>query len=264
MSTPTWSRALVTGSSAGIGAAMARHLAAAGTDLVVVARDEARLDGLASELATAHDVSVEVLPADLTTDAGVTSVAARLQATDAPVDLLVNNAGFGVNGDFLDVEPERLVGMIDLNVTALVRLTRAALPAMLAARRGTVMNISSLASLQPSPGFAVYGATKAFVTTFGESVHEELRGTPVTVTTVLPGFTRTEFQERAGYADPGHGIPDLLWQDAPTVAAEALAGAAKGRALVVCGPLNKATAIATGPLPRGLKRRAVAMVARRF
>lgn len=264
MPAPTWSRALVTGASSGIGAALARQLAAGGTDLVLVARDEARLDGLATELATAHDVSAEVLPADLTTDDGVTTVAGRLGATDAAVDLLVNNAGFGVNGDLLDVEPERLVGMIDLNVTALVRLTRAALPAMLTAGRGTVLNISSLASLQPSPGFAVYGATKAFVTTFGESVHEELRGTPVTVTTVLPGFTRTEFQERAGYADPAHGIPDLLWQDAPTVAAEALAGAAKGRAVVVCGPLNKATAIATGPLPRSLKRRMVAMMARRF
>jgi uncharacterized protein len=259
-----WKRALVTGASSGIGAALARQLAAAGTDLVVVARDGARLDALAEELATRHDVSVEVLPADLATTTGITTVAERLGATDEPVDLLVNNAGVGVNGAFADVAADRLNAMIDLNVTALVALTKAAVDAWSERSRSTVINISSLASLQPSPGFAVYGATKAFVTTFGESIHEELRGTGLTVTTVLPGFTRTEFQARAGYEDPEHNIPGFLWQEADHVAAETLAGAAKGRALVVCGSLNKATAIATGPLPRSLKRRAVALVARRF
>jgi short-subunit dehydrogenase len=262
--TPTWTRALVTGASSGIGAALARQLAAAGSDVVLVARDEARLDALATELATAHDVSAEVLPADLTTETGVAVVAERLVEPSPPIDLLVNNAGFGVNGDFVDVAEAGLVGMIDLNVTALVRLTRAAVPAMVSAGRGTVVNISSMASLQPSPGFAVYGATKAFVTTFSESVHEELRGTAVTVTAVLPGFTRTEFQERAGYDAPGHGIPDFLWQDADAVAAETLAGAAKGKAVVVCGPLNRATAVVTGPFPRGMKRRVVSALARRF
>jgi uncharacterized protein len=265
MSTRTWSAALVTGASSGIGAEMARQLGARGTDLVLVARDEARLRALADELTEARPgLQVEVLPADLTTLEGTASVEARLGDHDRPIDLLVNNAGFGASGDLCDLDADRWTDMVTCNVTALVRLTRAALPGMVDRGRGAVLNVSSLTALQPVPGSAVYAATKAFVTSFTESVHEELRGTGVTATTALPGFTRTEFQLRAGHESLTRGIPEVLWQDAGAVAAEALDATARGRALVVCGPLNKLAATLTGPAPRWLKRRASGQVTKRF
>jgi len=258
-----WTTALVTGASSGIGDRIARRLAAGGTQLVVVARDKGRLDALAKELAEQHAVDVEVLAADLADPTGVALVEDRLRDGKRAIDLLVNNAGFGANGDFVEVETDRLVGMIDVNVTAVVRLTRAALPGMIERGDGYVLNISSMASLQPSPGFSVYGATKAFVTAFTESLHEELRGTGVHATAVCPGFTSTEFQERAGYSERG-GLPGFLWQSADAVASEALVAAAKGRAVVVTGTVNKVTAGVSGPVPRSLKRRVVGELSKRF
>jgi uncharacterized protein len=265
MSARTWSAALVTGASSGIGAEMARQLGSRGTDLVLVARDEGRLTALAHELTAARaGLVAEVLPADLTTTDGIAAVEARLADPHRPVDLLVNNAGFGASGDFCDVDADRWTDMVTCNVTALMRLTRAALPGMVERGRGAVLNVSSLTALQPVPGSAVYAATKAFVTSFTESLHEELRGTGVTATTALPGFTRTEFQLRAGHESLTRGLPGVVWQDAGPVAAEALDAAAKGRASVVCGPLNKVAASLAGPAPRWLKRRAAGQVTKRF
>ena len=255
-----WSRALITGASSGIGEAMARQLAERGVDLVVVARSGDRLRELAKDLT----VDVEVLPVDLGLDAGVAQVEERLADDERLIDLLVNNAGFGANGDFLEVAPEVSLEMLAVNVTAVVRLTRAALPGMVRRRRGAVVNVSSMASLQPSPGLSLYAATKAFVTTFTESLHGELEGTGVTVTAVLPGFTRTGFQERAGYRDDDHGLPSFVWQDADTVAAESISAAEKGKALVVTGSLNKVVAAVTGPLPRRVKRVVVKNASKRF
>jgi uncharacterized protein len=259
MPTP-WSTALVTGASSGIGEAMSRQLASRGVRLVVVARRAERLEELAREVAG----EVEVLAADLADDADLARVEARLQDAGRPVDLLVNNAGFGANGDFLEVDPAISDEMLAVNVTAVMRLTRAALPGMVARGGGSVVNVSSIASLQPSPGLSLYAATKAFVTTFSESLHGELTGTGVSVTAVLPGLTRTGFQARAGYSDDRHGLPDFAWQDADSVASEALAAAAKGRATVVTGAVNKVIAAVTAPVPRGLKRRAVKLANRRF
>lgn len=258
-----WKTALVTGASSGIGDRMARRLAAAGTDLVVVARDEARLRALADEVTAAHGVDVEVLPADLADRDALAAVEERLAGDSRPIDLLVNNAGFGLNGDVADVDPDGLTGMIDVNITALVRLTAAALPGMLERDEGTIVNISSMASFQPAPGFAVYSASKAFVTSFTESLHEELRGTGVNATAVCPGFTTTEFQERAG-GSKSSKLPGALWQTAEAVAAEGLDAAAAGRALVVTGSVNKLTAAVSAPVPRSLKRRVVAELAKRF
>ncbi|HEY3241638.1 MAG TPA: SDR family oxidoreductase, partial [Acidimicrobiia bacterium] len=191
---PGWERALVTGASGGIGEVLARRLAARGCHLVLVARTEPALEKLASELSAAHGVDVEVLPADLITEEGVAAVEARLAQDGAPpVDLLVNNAGYGSAGPFAELDPARVAGEVRLNVLALVRLTRAAVPGMVARGRGSVLNVSSVASLQPLPNMATYAATKAFVTSFSESLHEELRGRGVTVTALLPGFTRTGF-----------------------------------------------------------------------
>ena len=263
-----WGRALVTGASSGIGRAMARRLGRAGVDLVVVARDRGRLDALAAELmspgVTGEEagVDVEVMVADLADPADLATVEQRLADRARPVDLAVNNAGFGTYGDFANLDVDGETREIAVNVTALVRLTHAALRAMLGRGHGAVLNVSSVAGLQATPGNATYGATKAFVASFGEAVVGELAGTGVTLTTVLPGFTRTEFQARAGIA--GRRIPGPAWQSADAVATQALDAAAAGRPWFVPGALNKVAAAAMTPLPRGLRRRVAARAARRL
>lgn len=259
---PTWPTALVTGASSGIGRAVARALAGEGSDLVVVARDRARLDDLAAELSGEHGVAVEVLAADLADPARLAAVESRLAQGDPPVDLVVNNAGFGTYGDLAGLDVDTEVREITVNVTAVVRLTHAALRGMIPRGRGAVMNVSSMAGLQATPGNATYGASKAFVASFGEAVAGELAGTGVTLTTVVPGYTRTEFHERAGIG--GRQIPAAAWMSPDDVAAAALAATRAGRAWVVPGPLNKVLAAAAGPVPRGLKRRLAARVARRM
>jgi short-subunit dehydrogenase len=230
---PRWNRALVTGASSGIGAAIARQLADDGTDLVVVARDRARLD----ELAADAGVDVEVLGADLSIRDDVAGVAARRRAEERPVDLLVNNAGLGFTGRFADLDYERERGVVAVNVLALHELSHAAAVAMSTAGRGGILNIASVAGYWPSKSGATYAATKAFVNSFSESLHQDLADAGVTVTASCPGFTRTEFQDRAEM--DSSDIPGFLWQDAETVAAHALAAVSEGRARVVPGVLNK-------------------------
>lgn len=255
---------MVTGASSGIGEAFARLLAGRGVDLVVTARDTARLKALARELRERHGVEVQVLTADLAKPAGVTKVEARL--TDAerpPVDLLVNNAGFGSHGRFWDLPVETEEGQIKVNVLALVRLTHAALGPMVARGTGAVLNVSSIAGEQSVPENATYGATKAFVTTFSEALHEEVKGSGVSVTVLLPGWTRTEFQERAGFEE-ARRLPGFMWMEADDVAEEAIAATEAGRAVVVPGAGNKVVTATAGVVPRGLKRRVVALLAERF
>ncbi len=259
--TPTWATALVTGASSGIGREMARQLAVAGTDLVLVARDTARLEALAGDL-RAQGREVEVLTADLGEPAQLATVEARVADAARPVDLLVNNAGFGTYGDFAGLDIDGEVGEVDVNIVALMRLTHAALGAMLARDLGAILNVSSVAGLQATPGNATYGASKAFVAAFSEAVSEELRGTGVSLTCVLPGFTRTQFQERAGIG--GREIPGPLWQSAEQCAAEALAGTAAGKAWVVTGAVNKVAAAAAGAAPRGLSRWLAGRLAKRL
>lgn len=249
-----WQRALVTGASGGIGEALARRLAARGCHLVLVARTQTALEKLAGELAAAHGIDTEVLPADLTTEDGVVAVEARLgEEGGPPVDLLVNNAGFGSAGQFAELDPARVADEVRLNVLALVRLSRAALPGMVARGTGALLNVSSVAALAPIPNFATYAATKAFVASFSESLHEELRGRGVTVTALLPGFTRTGFSARSGL---GHSrIPDFAWMDAGRVADDALAATAAGRAVCIPGLAWKAVSALSRPLPRSLVRR---------
>jgi short-subunit dehydrogenase len=244
----TWSTALVTGASSGIGRAMAHRLAAEGTALVAVARDEGRLRALADEVA----VDVEVLVADLADPAQLARVEARVADAERPVDLVVNNAGFGTYGPLASLDVDDETREIAVNVTAVVRLTHAAVAAMVPRGRGAVLNVGSVAGLQATPGNATYGASKAFVASFGESVAGELAGTGVTLTTVLPGFTHTEFAERAGIG--GRKVPKPAWQTADAVAATALDAARSGRPWVVPGALNKVLVSVAGPVPRRLKR----------
>jgi hypothetical protein len=247
----------VTGASSGIGEAMVRRLAGDGVATVIVARRADRLEALAEELSAAPG-PVDVLTADLAGDAGVDTVAAWLDDAERPFDLLVNNAGFGTSGLVAEIDPERMRDEVAVNVVALTRLTRAALPPMLERRRGWILNVSSVASFQPAPSMAVYAATKAYVTSFTEALHEELRGTGVRATALCPGLTRTEFREVSRgpeAAESDGGYPAMAWLSADEVAAEGLRDSARGRALSIPGVQYKALVTTSGFIPRGLMRR---------
>jgi short-subunit dehydrogenase len=253
--------ALITGASAGIGRAFAVGLAARGHDLVLVARDAARLEDLATELKAAHGIAAEVLAADLVTDHGVTRVAERLTAVDHPVDILVNNAGFGTYGRFVELDVAREVQEVELNVVALLRLTHAALGAMEQRRAGAILNIASLAAYQPNPISATYGATKSFVHSFTHAVHEEARGTGVTVMLVCPGYTHTEFHDRAGLGESD--MPEFVWQSADTVVTAALRDLDRGRSVSIPGVLNRTAAAFSSAAPAGITRRVAGLVIKR-
>ncbi|HEX2312916.1 MAG TPA: SDR family oxidoreductase [Thermomonospora sp.] len=237
--------ALVTGASSGIGEAFARLLAARGTDLVLVARRGDLLGDLARELGARHRVGVEVLPADLTDPGDLGRVEERLRKD--PVDLLVNNAGYGAFGPFAEMPLDEQLKQLDLNVLAVVRLTHAVLSEMVRRGRGGVLNVASMSGFSPSPGAATYGATKAYVAAFSESLHAEVHGRGVHVTALCPGFTRTD--ESAG--------PSLMWLRRADVARAGLDAVASGRALCVPGAQYKAMVPALRLLPRAVLRSAV-------
>jgi short-subunit dehydrogenase len=245
-----WKTALVTGASSGIGLEMVRALGRAGVPTVVVARRRDRLDELASRWP-----DIEVLTADLTTESGMTAVSERLADVFRPVDLLVNNAGFGTSGSFVDIPVERSADEVKLNVEALVRLSHAALEGMVARQRGWVLNVSSVASFQSAPGLATYAATKAFVTSFTEALHEEVVGTPVHVTALCPGLTRTEFQSVSNQSGAPGAFPPGAWLDAADVAAAGLIAVARGKALCVPGWRYKVLVAASNVSPRYLTRK---------
>ncbi|HLV76233.1 hypothetical protein FHX41_4358 [Actinomadura hallensis] len=237
--------ALVTGASSGIGESFARLLAARGADLVIVARRADLLDGLARELVERYRVAVEVVAADLTDPAQRAEVEGRLRSD--PVELLVNNAGYGAFGAFAELPLDDHLAQIELNVNALVRLTHAALPGMIERGRGGVLNVASMAGFAPSPGSATYGATKAYVAAFSESLHSEVAAKGVHVTALCPGFTRTEDDVP----------PNLLWLRRDDVARAGLEAVAAGRALCVPGVQYKAAFPALKLVPRPLLRAAV-------
>ena len=237
----------MTGASSGIGESFVRQLAKAGTSVIVVARRRDRLDSLAAELK-----NIEVLVADLATDGGVDTVAARLARGD--VDLLINNAGFGNNGPFHELDDDEAANEIRVNVLALARLTRAAAGPMVAKRRGGILNVSSIASFQAAPGFGSYAATKAFVTNFTETVHEDLRASGVKVTALCPGLTRSEFHATADI-DGYDKYPSFVWQTADEVAEFGLKSLERNTCIAVPGAPNKALTGISGILPRGLTRR---------
>ena len=246
--------ALVSGASAGIGTVFAQRLADDGFDLVLVARDRERLEKLAAELPT----EAEVLAADLTDPDDLARVEARCADRDRPLDLLVNNAGFGTAGAFTELPVDTEDREVRLNVLAVVRLTHAALQVMVERGRGGVINVSSLAGYQPGPYNATYAATKAFVTSFGHALHEEVKGKGVTVTTVCPGFTRTEFQERAGLRSEGG--PEFLWQGPEPVVDTALRDHRRRAAVSIPGLHNRLAAAFSSTLPATVTRKLAALV----
>lgn len=257
---PDWQRALVTGASGGIGEAFARRLAAEGVHLVLVARGGEALGQLAVQLRGGHGVTVDVIAADLTTTQGCGPVVDRLRDDREPIDLLVNNAGVGTSGAFGDVDIERELALIALNITALVRLTHAAVPGMRARGHGGIINISSLSALQPYPFGANYGASKAYVTSLSKALHTELADAGVRVLALCPGFTRTNFQRAAGISRTP--IPDWLWLQPDAVAAEGLAALRAGRSIRVAGPAFKVWAALTKVVPDALLRQALASAGR--
>lgn len=243
--------ALITGGTAGLGAEFARQLAARGDDLVLVARDAARLQERADDLAQRYRVHVEVLPADLSDRAQLAVVEERLRDLGRPVDLLVNNAGFGTNQLFLDGDLDEEQRQLDVLVTAVLRLTHAALPGMVRRGTGGVINVSSVAGFIAG---GTYSAAKSWVTVFSEAVDRQVQGTGVHVTALCPGFTHTEFHQRAGM-DVDH-LPDWMWLDAPDVVSAALADFRRGKPVSVPGAQYKALSTLARYLPRPMVRRA--------
>ena len=230
--------ALVTGASSGIGAEFSRQIAARGYDLVLVARREARLAALGKELAARHGVTHEVLVADLSTEQGIAAVEARLRRGD--VHLLVNNAGFSIDKAFAEADLAGQSAMLAVHVTATMRLTHAALPAMLARRSGGVINVASLAAFVSLPNHANYSATKAYVMRFSRAVHAEARPKGVTVQALCPGLTVTEFHDHPERVQLRRRGPGFLWTPASRVVHDSLAAFDRRQALCVPGAITRA------------------------
>jgi hypothetical protein len=255
-----WPVALVTGASSGIGRAIAVQLAVDGSDLIVVARRRDRLEALAEELRAAHGVKVDVMVADVTVPEQLAAIEDRLREGSPPVDLLVNNAGAGGQGAFAEIPLEWQESQIRLNVLAPVRLTHAALEQMLPRGRGGVLNVSSIAGLQPMPNVATYAATKAYLSSFSHALHEEVRHKGVSVTALLPGFTRTEFHDAGGMNRSI--VPGPAWMSAEVVARSALRAVARGRAQCVPGLLYRVLTGISNVTPWSVSRRVLGAVLR--
>ncbi|HEX2214196.1 MAG TPA: SDR family oxidoreductase [Mycobacterium sp.] len=248
--------ALITGPTSGIGAGFARRFAMDGYDLVLVARDAARLERLAAELRDEAGANVEVLPVDLAEAADREKVVDRLAAG---VRVLVNNAGFGTSGEFWTSDFALLQSQLDVNVTAVMQLTHAALPAMLAAREGTVINVASVAGLLPGRG-STYSASKAWVVAFSEGLANGLGGSGVGVHALCPGFVRTEFHERAGI--DMSGTPSWYWLKVEDVVRETMADVAKNKVVIVPGVQYKVLTTGGRLVPRSLVRAMTKVVGR--
>ena len=240
--------ALITGASSGIGASIARNLASRGYSTVLTARRTERLEALASEIQKAHRVRTIVVASDLGEASGASGLIARVADLGVQVDVLVNNAGFGVYGPFVDQDPTRVGRMIELNTVALTTLTHHYVRQMVKRGSGRVLQVSSIGAYQPSPLYAVYSATKSYVLSFSQALHHELRGTGVSVSTVCPGLTATEFHDVAVHKKP-------KWMDWITMTADDVAEAGvhamlRGRAVVTPGLANKLTGLLVKMMPR--------------
>jgi uncharacterized protein len=240
--------ALVTGASAGLGVDFARQLAKRGHRLVLVARRRDRLEALAKELGNARAVAIDLSKKD-----SAAKLMADLAANGEVVELLINNAGFGLIGRFAELDAKRERQMIDLNVGALTDLCRAVAPGMIERKSGGIINVASTAAFQPGPKMAIYFATKAFVLSLTEALHEELKPHGIKVSCLCPGPTRTEFGEVAGFG--GNGAFDRVAMESPAVVEVGLKGLDENKAVVITGLLNKIAATSTRFVPRSWVRK---------
>ncbi|MET4781710.1 SDR family oxidoreductase [Glaciihabitans sp. UYNi722] len=247
---PMGTTALVTGASSGLGVEFAHRLAERGADLVLVARREDRLEALATELRTSYGTVCTVIPLDLTGPDAVAMLVRKLTDADIRISTLVNNAGFGTHGFFAELAPERELAEIQLNVAALVALSRAFLPQLIEAGNGALVNVASTAAFQPIPRMAVYGATKAFVLSFTEALWYETKGTGLKVLALCPGPASTEFFDVAHNEDAVFG----KFETAEQVIATAMKALDRRRspASVISGRMNAVQAKGVGFAPRGL------------
>lgn len=250
---------LVTGASGGIGEELARLFANDGKSLVLVARNARRLEELKAEFLTLGSPAVRVIPADLAAVDGAASLLSTLASEGLRVETLVNNAGYGLFGDFAQAGATELLDMLRLNVLALTELCRGLIPGMVSAGRGRVLNIASLAAFMPGPHMAAYYASKAFVLSLSEGLNEELRGTGVLVTALCPGPTRTGFEGRAGLGGSGLFQSGLV-MGAGTVARIGYRALGRGRAVAVPGLFNKLAAFLPRLSPRTIQRRLVGRI----
>lgn len=240
--------ALVTGASAGLGVEFARQLSKRGHSLVLAARRKDRLTELAEELGNARTVAIDLSRAN-----AAAKLMDDIEANGETVDLLVNNAGFGLIGPFAKLDPKRERQMIDLNAGALMDLCRAVVPAMIERKSGAILNVASTAAFQPGPRMAVYFATKAFVLSLSEALHEELKSHGIKVTCLCPGPTRTEFGEVAGFG--GNGLFDKVAMNATEVVETGLKALSSNDAVVVAGWINKVGAASARFAPRSVVRK---------
>lgn len=241
--------ALITGASGGIGEELARVFAARRFDLVLVARSEEKLRALGAELAERHGVRTETIVADLAEPHGPAALVEEVERRGLAIDVLVNNAGFAMYGEFKDLDIDTTLGLLRLNIVALTELTRRLLPAMVGRRRGKVLNVASTAAFMPGPLMAIYYASKAYVLNFSEALNEELRGSGVTVTALCPGATTSGFQARAGMEE-SKLVRGRALMDATTVAQEGYRGLMRGRPVVIPGLQNRLTVLVLRLLPR--------------
>ena len=245
--------ALITGASAGLGVDFARQLSAKGKRLVLVARRKDRLDALAADLGNARTIGE-----DLALAGAIGRLMADLAANGEQVELLINNAGFGLTGRFANLDGRRQRQMIDLNCGTLTELAHAVLPGMVERKSGAILNVASTAAFQPGPGMAVYFATKAFVLSFSEALHEEVKRHGVMVSALCPGPTATEFGEVAGFGPSN--LLDKVAANSASVVSAGLAGLSKGKAVIIPGMMNKSTAQAHRFFPRSWVRKAAGML----
>ncbi len=261
------SAALVTGASGGIGAAIARELAARGHGIVLVARREERLVALAAELADRHDVRAEAIPCDLSDADSRSRLSERIAELGLDIEILVNNAGFATGGPFHQSDPDRELEQVRVDVEAVVALTSAFAPAMVGRGRGAVLNVSSTAAFQPMPYSAGYGAAKAYVLSFSEALHQELQGHGITVTALCPGPVRTDFWQIADWKVAGgrsfeEAIPGTTI--APEAAARAgVRGLESGKRVVVPGLPMRWAMDASRYIPNAVKLPALEWFMRR-
>ena len=246
------STCLVTGASSGIGEEIARGLAKRGHGVTLAARREDRLTELAEELSGEHGVRAETISIDVSDIEARRSIKDQIAERGLTVEVLVNNAGFGSGGKFVELDAEEEASIIRTNVEAVVALTGHFLPEMVERGRGAILNLASLISFQPVPFQATYGASKSAVLAHTEALHEELRGTGVTITAICPGPVRTEFGEQGGFGGADDKIPDFVWLDADEVAESAIEGMESGERVVVPGALNQLAAFSGHYMPRSM------------